>query len=116
MSIMTPLMIIALITVVIAIKGVLRTRGIPLVSLGFLWKLSKNNLGKPLASKLAFHLVYLHLVLWTRRRSSTVAQLVSIPKQMSKGLTILGRGTRSQTSLTPGCPSVENGVVTLVLE
>ena len=61
-------------------KGVLRTRGKPLVSLGFLWKSSKNNLGKPLALKLASRPVYLRLVLWTKRRPSTVAQLVFIPK------------------------------------
>ena len=108
--------IIALIIVVIVVKRVLQTRGIPLASLGFLWKLSKNNLGKPLALKLVFRLVYLHPVLWMRRRPYTVVQLVSNPKQMSKGLVILGRGTRSQTSLTPGCPSVENGAVTLILE
>ena len=113
---MTPLVIIVLTTVVIVMKGVLRTRGIPLVSLGFLWKLSKNNLGKPLALKLASRLVYLRLIIWTKRRPSTVAQLVFIPKQMNKGLAILGRGTKSRTSLTPGCPSVENGVVILVLE
>ena len=116
MSIMTPLMIIALIIVVIAMKGVLRTRGIPLVSLGFLWKSSKNNLGKPLAFKLASRPMYLHLVNWTKRRPSTVTQLVFIPKRVNKGLAILGHGTRSQTSLTLGCPSVENGAVILVLE
>ena len=53
---------------------------------------------------------------WTRRRSSTVAQLVSIPKQMSKGFVISGRGIRSRTSVTLGYPSVENGATILVLE
>ena len=108
--------IIALNIVVIAMKRVLRTRGIPLASLGFLWKSSKNNLGKPLAPKLVCRLVYLHPVLWMRRRPYTVVLLVSTPKQMSKGLIILGRGIRSQTSLTPGYLFVENGAITLVLE
>ena len=113
---MIPPVIIVLITVVIVMKGVLQTRGIPLVSLGFLWKSSKNNLGKPLALKLASRPMYLHLVHWMKRRPSTVTQLVFIPKRVNKGLAILGHGTRSRTSLTPGCPSVENGAVILVLE
>ena len=113
---MTLQVIIALITVVIVMKRVLQTRGIPLASLGFLWKSSKNNLGKPLALKLASRLVYLRLILWTKKRPFTVTQLVFIPKQVNKDLAILGRGTRSWTSLTPGYPSVENGAVILVLE
>ena len=109
-------MIIVLITVVMVMKGVPRLRGIPLVSLGFLWKSSKNNLGKPLALKLASRPVYLYLILWAKRRPSTIAQLVFIPKRVNKGLAVLGRGTRSWMSLTPGYPSVENGAVILILE
>ena len=72
--------IVVLIIAVIVVRVVLRTRGIPLVSLGFLQKLSKNNLGKPLALKLASHPVPLRLFLWTKRRPSIVVQLVFIPK------------------------------------
>ena len=72
--------IIALIIAVIAMKRVLRTRDTLLASLGFLWKSSKNSLGKPLAPKLVYCLVYLHPVLQTRRKPYSAVQLVSTPK------------------------------------
>ena len=54
------------------------------------------------------------LVLWTRRRSLYIAvQKIFLPRQMNKGSTTFGHDTRSRTSLTLGCPSVENGAATL---
>ena len=115
-SIMTKPVTVILVIVAIVVRGVPRMRDIPLVFLGSLQKLSKNNLGKPLVPKLAPSPVSFRLILWTKRRLSIVAQQVFIPKRRSKGLTILGHGTRSQMSLTLGCPSVENGAAILVLE
>ena len=88
------------------------TSGVP----GLPLEVIQEQLRKPLALKLTSRPVYLRLVLWMKRRSSTVAQLVFIPKRVNKGLAILGHGTRSWKSLTPSCPSVENGAVILVLE
>ena len=42
-----------------------------------------------------------------------VVQQIFLPRWMNKGSTTFGRGTRSRTSLTLGCPSVENGAATL---
>ena len=115
-STMTQPVIVVPVAVVVVME-IPWTRYTPLVFLEFLQRFSRNILGRGQLPglKLAPRRVFLRPFLETKQRPCTVVLWASLPKQMKGGLQHLGIGTRSQTILTLGQPSMGNGVATLVL-